>query len=968
MNNDTLWQTKLSARIHDPFEKALVLLRDQAGHEGGTTRVLRDFLPLEQADEQAVKRADWWASAADRPQWPKDWTQVRWFNDPVLIHPLSGEQIDLADKGRLSDTDVEAIKTRSRQHFVDLADAVGKDEKKTLLAYWRFGGELRETGDHSKLGALWPLLPADTRVPDHSIADHLDLTSAFAGAFAADPDGEAALLALSIGPVQPFIAAARSTSDLWAGSHLLARLSWEVMKPIAAEVGPDAILFPRLCGIPQVDLWLRDEMGLPEAWFENCEWQKGGTDANPLFAAALPNRFVAVVPASRAKELAEQCREHVRQWLQQKGREVMDRLLDEIGEQKNPKLYCYQQMEEQLRGFPEVHWAAVPFSLIHPRNAEKQTDLDTLQLSEAMAPFFGVEPVQPAGFLATQAWQVLSQEIAWEDDTTFFAPNPGVLYPAIYDLTERVMAAAKSVRAFDQLDQQGWRCSLTGETEWLTLDAAQLEKSYRQQSDTLWAKVAKKWPAWVKKGEHLGALPAIKRLWPTLFAEEVGKALGKSGKQARFVISTHTMALAHQLDRWLEHGGLMVDGLPEDSGRGNIALPKKLVRKHHANPALADAKRLLSLLENAGDSDDGQAAEQARHKVRDTLKQAGDSDADFRLETYYGLLLMDGDHMGKILSGDDDHAISYFESFHPKIHASFEKKAKDNEHLQAYGQQKRAVSPNRHLAISGALNDFSQHIVRHVVEEEHLGKLIYAGGDDVLAMLPVADLLPAAQRLRHAYSGFDPAHEGGFAVKGLSLAKGFAFLDGRLYRCMGENATASAGLVVAHHQAPLSRILRELREAESMAKNAGRNRFHLRVIKRSGGALSITLPWDAPLALLHRLRGFLADPAISRRAVYNTLNWLKDLPEPEGEGEMLAQLLAYQFSRQSDNKAAVDHHDVRGLSKNIVATVIDQAGQGKRLDYLANFLSIAEFLARESRFVTEEKPQQPHTDAKGEAA
>jgi hypothetical protein len=51
----------------------------------------------------------------------------------------------------------------------------------------------------------------DTRVPDHSIWDHLDLTSAFAGAFAADPDQEVALLTVSLGPVQSFIAAARST-------------------------------------------------------------------------------------------------------------------------------------------------------------------------------------------------------------------------------------------------------------------------------------------------------------------------------------------------------------------------------------------------------------------------------------------------------------------------------------------------------------------------------------------------------------------------------------------------------------------------------------------------------------------------------------------------------------------------------------------------------------------------------------
>ena len=79
--------------------------------------------------------------------------------------------------------------------------------------------------------------------------------------------GEAALLALSIGPVQSFIAVARKMEDLWAGSHLLARLAWQAMRVVCGQLGPDAILFPRLRGVPQVDLWLRDECGLPDALF-----------------------------------------------------------------------------------------------------------------------------------------------------------------------------------------------------------------------------------------------------------------------------------------------------------------------------------------------------------------------------------------------------------------------------------------------------------------------------------------------------------------------------------------------------------------------------------------------------------------------------------------------------------------------------------------------------------------------------
>lgn len=1035
MTSDTLWQTKLAARLHDPAEKALVLLRDPAGHEGGTSHALRrllgpDALPAGDIDpdnDQAlanvlfkkglpadiyrqVQRADWWAAAADRPQWPMDeitvktktgdtrtfavanWAQVRWMQKPVLIHPLTGDAVDLHD---LSDTKLDALKQRSLDHFSELLIRLGaqgdapQDWCKTLLAYWRFGPDLAATGadtdDNHKLGALWEVLPADTRVPDHSIWDHLDLTSAFAGAFAADPDGEAALLALSLGPVQGFIAAARSTSDLWAGSHLLSRLAWEAMRPVCEELGPDAILFPRLRGVAQVDLWLRDAMGLPGDLFERCEWNKGATDANPLFAAALPNRFVAVVPASRAREIAEAVTRRVRDWLARLGEDVVMRLLHEAGFDKETTLTPYEQMKEQLAGFPEVHWAAVPFSLIRCQDAAKQRDLDTSHLSAAMAPFFGVKPSEPGGFLATPAWQVLHKDIAWGDGMTFFAPNPGVLYPAVYDLTERVLAAAKSTRPFAQSAQQGWRCSLTGETEWLTTDREQLKKSYRQQTDTLWARVAAGKPSWAKKGEHLGALPAIKRLWPTIFAEEMGRALnprddGSARRLDRFVVSTHTMALASQLDRWLETGGHTAPGFDAECRKHSaeaVALPRALMLRHKSNPAaLADAKRIPGLLEAAQDGDDDAAVESARRLVGATLATASDK-ADARLETYYALLMMDGDRMGAILSGDDSTRISYRDSFHPQVRKGFDERAAKQPLIQRYGEQKRAISPNRHLAVSGALNDFSQAVVRHVVESEYLGRVIYAGGDDVLAMLPVADLLGAMQRLRHAYSGTLPEDEhsdwGALRPdrKGLHCKNGFAYLNGRLLRMMGRHATASTGAVIAHHQAPLSAVLRELRAAEKRAKAyrrpdedgqwVDRDAFSITVIKRSGGALHLTEKWGEPVALLDDSIGFLADLGVSRRAVYNSLEWLTDLPDPKAQPEMLHALLGYQLARQAQGTAKSQAPE---LARRLAVLTSQQERNG--LDWLRNFLSVAEFLARETR--TGAPATQPAAAAQGAPA
>ena len=1023
-DNTTLWQTKLAARLHDPAEKALVLLRDPAGHENGTSRALTRLLgfhdigtqPLDPDNDEAlvrtlfkkgisaamyrhVQRADWWAAAADRPQWPMEeitvttkkgeektfkvapWAQVRWTKEPTLIHPLTGDQLDLGRHGGLSDTDFHDIKQRSFDHHASLLAALEQqapgqplDWKKALLALWRFAPELNDASDNGKLGELWKLLPADTRVPDHSIWDHLDLTSAFAGAFAADPQGEIALLTLSIGPVQPFIASARKMEDLWAGSHLLARLSWESMRVVAEQLGPDAILFPRLRGVPQVDVWLRDTCGLPADLFKDCDWMQGSTDSNPLFAAALPNRFVAVVPVSQAKELAEAVQTQVRAWLQELGAEVVQRLLEEAGLANTPALPCHQQMREQLSGFPEVHWAIVPFSLIGVVNKDKQTGLDTSQLSEAMHPFFGVAEGAACGFLDTDAWRLLQSELQWQEGgkkSTFFAPNPGVLYPAVHDLAERALAAAKSLRPFAQSAHQGWRCSLSGETEWLTTDTAHLALPAGQRSDTLWARIAQSKPAWAKKGEHLGALAAIKRLWPTLFADEVGKALDKK-TIGRFVVSTHTMALAHQLDQWLEHGGQCTPELNRRLERyrkqlDTVALPRRLTR--HQRTADAETTQtaalmpaLLDLASEESISDTEAAL--IRSAVRQTLASVRDNAQDDRLETYYSLLLMDGDRMGAWLAGGEDYAIGYRQSFHPQVQKGFDQHAKGQPAIAQYGQQKRALSPGRHLAISGALNDFSLTVVRHVVEREHLGRLIYAGGDDVFAMLPVADLLSAMQRLRHAYSGHDPAHEGGVDLNGLTLHKGFALLieerpdrskRTRLLRMMGTQATASCGAVIAHHQAPLAAVRRELHTAEQRAKNeGGRDAFSITVIKRSGGALRLTAKWGEPVSLLNDLRAFLAAEGVSRRAAYHTLEWLdaQTLPTPEADGAMLQSLLAYQLDRQASGPAKAQ---AAPLAQRLTAQTLAQP-VGQRIPWLRNFISVAEFLAREVRSSAAEAP------------
>lgn len=958
-----LWRVKLKAWTHDPAEKALVLFRDPSGHEGGTVRALRDALAL--ADVAFDLRCDHWAAAADRPQFPRDasdryaaWAQVRFTERPFLIHPLSGQAYNL---GTLKELEPELIKAVSLDHFRSYLSDAANDARKAFLAAWRFGPELQDEG----LSKLWLLLPADTRIPDHTIWAHLDLTAAFAGAMAGG--GVPALLLVSFGPVQEFIAQARSTSDLWAGSHLLARIAWEGMKVIAERFGPDCILFPQLRGVPEVDLWLKNEIKLPEAWFVDAHWMHRRSEANPLFAAALPNRFVAIVPATEAAALAEEVTRRVRAFVRIKADEAMERVLDAIGEPTGRGGQpCFDQIDRQLDGFPDVHWAAVPWSLA----TEDGKMLSDTRLKAALGSHYLSQQGKP-GFFSTPAYSVLTQPIICEG-VEFYRPNPGVLYPALYDLVDRTLAAAKSLRAFAPLRQEGHRAALGGEREWLTLKREQLSmnRSERAKAGTLWTRLANKYPRWAGKGEHLDALGMLKRLWPDLMKKDVGATVGDEIR--RYVVSTRTFALAP----YLEHlAGTKLSSDDPFVGRvlkhhGESVLPRKLVRVlGDTSDATRFARKLGDYLDDLADREAEDEEEEAKQNVSRLLGHV----TPF---PYYAIFQLDGDRMGAWLSGSDSELLTtYGAAWHQDVREGVEQMAKRYPPLRAYLQAKRAPSPGRHVAISEALNAFALHLARPIVEDRFKGQLIYAGGDDVLAMVAVDDLLPCITLLRLAFSGVEPGgaedpiwkqHLAAAFGPSNKIDKGFVLFDGVLHRVMGEKASASIGAVVAHEKEPLARVLRVVRETEKRAKNkGGRNAFALTLLKRSGGPIELTAPWwhdpqdglqASPIGRLLSLRALFSEPGFSRRALYHVLDWLYRLPSTaalQGRNDTHADLvrtnLAYQMRRQASSSALEETAAAEAMKLAEVAGEVAERTKEPLAAVIEGFLSAAEFLARPGR-------------------
>jgi CRISPR-associated protein Cmr2 len=255
--------------------------------------------------------------------------------------------IDLSESGPIGPEARDRAQEALREEIGRLA-VLRDDPAAAFVALWGvLPARLRARRGDLELGALWDLLPADTRMPNHSVAAHQVLVSALAAILA---DGEeAALLTFSIGPVQGFIAQARRTTDLWAGSALLSRALVEALRPLVTALGPDHVIFPALRRSDRFLQWLviespwADRLGLlaPEEWLETGTF------------SGLPNRFLAVVPQRGAAEIAGQCEERVRTWWEDEAARTGAEL-----EASDPRLEGFGVMaREQSRAFLQVSWA-----------------------------------------------------------------------------------------------------------------------------------------------------------------------------------------------------------------------------------------------------------------------------------------------------------------------------------------------------------------------------------------------------------------------------------------------------------------------------------------------------------------------------------------------------------------------------------------------------------------------------------
>jgi CRISPR-associated protein Cmr2 len=889
MNNTTFWQRKIQALLHDPPNKALNI----KGHEA-EAQAWAQKLGIGKLNDKDFKPADWIASAADRLNFPSYWSigGANFRNKPYLTHPLTGKKLNLGG-GRFLPTQINEdwLRTAMQTSIDQIPDAIKADQQKLFLWLWRNWSSEIQAAEGNQLGALWDLLPADTRIPDHSIWAHQSLTSAIAATADSKGDPDPAFLLFTIGPVQAFISAARRTQDLWAGSYLLSYLNWQAIQVIAEEIGPDAVIFPNLIGQPLCDRWLQSKGVFT-----------GDINPEDLILPSLPNRFLAIVPASQGKELAQKAAKAVKKAWYEISNAVRTDLESLFPNGQKPQ--WQETWKRQIESNFDTYWQVYPW---RPQGHSIQ-DID-YKFLDPHKPFLGDRLTKIDEILKIYAKQE-------KEGGGQYAPNIGAIYSDLYFITEKALGSRKALRNFKQVPEQGDKSTLGGDRAALhdRVDKVGLisDDFDRKSSDStrvsresirdFWRDLAHKlqkkgrWEIQENGQERLDAIELTKRCaWrsylqthldvlPQTFDAIDEDNLEESYKdllyQLKFpstsnitvasfklaIIQKATGERANTLRQALQNWKKAV--LHSPMIKGNRVLPDvipylpTLVSPNDLllNSFLKLDGRLLfeeTYLEEARkpvSSEHQKSIEKARETLKKFLSIA--SSEEYKIakpRKYFAVLMMDGDNMGSWISGEK--MPEYRKLLHPDTQKKLETDPTYKEIWEPILGNPRLMSPAIHGFISKALGDFSLKLVRHIVEERYAGKLVYAGGDDVMALLPLDCALEVARELRAAFSGELTTDDQGeklevdFAAKESQASKsGYVLLkrpdrERELLTTMGSEATASTGIVIAHHTQPLDLTLQEVRKAEKAAKSAGRNSFSLTFLKRSGEIMSASAKW-----------------------------------------------------------------------------------------------------------------------------
>lgn len=363
------------------------------------------------------------------------------------------------------------------------------------------------------------------------------------------------------------------------------------------------------------------------------------------------------------------------------------------------------------------------------------------------------------------------------------------IYWTVGDLSS--IEARKNWRFYDNWQEGrptiegGDHCTIMGELQEIS---GYVRAKDRRKQEKFWDELRRKTGGMdLRRGERLCSIALIKRMFPKVSKETIGWEVEADRWPSTVYVAAIpwlkavvdrpdllSLADKYAMSARTEAGQIERRGVSErifgEKGRGHPFL--EIDGNFYFKSALRDSRRTPL----AGTPEEGKEPEEVRKSRQDLMRTLNElyEKSEMMPFPFYGMLLMDGDSMGKL--------------------------------IRSHGG-----------AVSKALASFTKEVDGIVTG--HYGVLIYAGGDDVLAMLP--------------------------RPKALSCANAISQKFERAFQRENIQATISAGLVFASYKVPLRSVMREAHSIlDDVAKEEnGRGSIAVSVLKGSGKYCQYVSSW-----------------------------------------------------------------------------------------------------------------------------
>lgn len=807
VDGEKFFTAKVYALLHDPPNKMWVLRRHEDEAREIYDKVFRGtpfgggVPPKEDELSRIAKEADVFASTIDRLVFyvggRRNYT-VKYFRYHNVFDPRKSIELP-SELGREVNEYVDELGKAVKDACKD------KGRRECYHAFYAY------------YEALWvkrglPPSLADTRAPTHDVFDHLYASAMMTNWLFLDERPKGFFATIDVPGVQEFVGAGRKAGDFWAGSWIVSMAVWLTVWPLAWDFGPDVLLRPtaRLnpfyyafltaklkidaepftdamnkfgvslpigkYGVAQPFIGESAQLVLPPFKFEGdkaAEWS--ADDVRRAIEGNFRNALECLTSLARGKRRGEEACAHLWEILELE--DVKDELIDRLGKFAEVSLPVRIAVIDVGEAYRELACSEELRNLLGDDLCKRILLFDWLLRTRKKAP------------KGSPLYKSIEQQRK-------FVPTPGPFFEPgpLNELKPRgPLAVDDGANVFKR--SGNWRyCSLCGEepavvgvrkdidpnTRRVIFKREDLEQMFSGIKEDELRKV-------IRPGEFLGprclakrliylvlrkaelqkfesvedvAMALIKKSGTGLF-EEYGKAVGECGKVSEYL----KMEVLDLTSKWRDAEEMRRDWELCIRSMGGGVFP---------------------LLEGA------EFGEFAKY-VYDDKSKAEVAETLARPRLFYAVVRGDGDNVGRLLNGylpfnwydevkrvvlelkaegdveqfekDREFALKVLNA--AKEYAERIAKEDEEAHPPVLITPTYRVAITRAMTVS-ALRDWA-------IVERRDGMLIYAGGDDVIALLPVETSLKAVAELRRNYWGEEGFHRADKYVVPALIAYGRSF-------------------------------------------------------------------------------------------------------------------------------------------------------------------------------------------------